>query len=129
MAVKTGAEHPEVPAHKNVPKTAANYEHVAAMEALEKLAERVREAGRIMDEMARLLMRSKDDQRDLRMRQLLDLEYVLDLVTEVFEGEGATMWLHARNRQLDGERPLDLIARNETDRVIALLDRLADGNF
>lgn len=64
-----------------------------------------------------------------RLRQLLDLEYVLDLVTEVFEGEGATMWLHARNRQLDGERPLDLIAGNDTDRVIALLDRLADGNF
>src|SRR4051794_27579983 len=42
-----------------------------------------------------------------RLRQLLDLEYVLDLVTEVFDDEGATMWLHARNRQLDGERPLD----------------------
>jgi len=64
-----------------------------------------------------------------RLRQLLDLEYVLDLVTEVFDEEGATMWLHARNRQLDGERPLDLITKNETDRVINLLDRLADGNF
>jgi uncharacterized protein (DUF2384 family) len=64
-----------------------------------------------------------------RLRQLLDLEYVLDLVSEVFDDEGATMWLHARNRQLDGERPLDLIANNETDRVIGLLDRLADGNF
>ena len=64
-----------------------------------------------------------------RLRQLLDLEYVLDLVTEVFDDEGATMWLHARNRQLEGERPLDLIAKNETDRVIGLLTRLADGNF
>lgn len=64
-----------------------------------------------------------------RLRQLLDLEYVVDLLADVFEDEGATMWLHARNRQLGGERPLDLIARNETDRVIALLDRLADGNF
>ncbi|GAB3774418.1 uncharacterized protein (DUF2384 family) [Nocardioides ginsengisegetis] len=64
-----------------------------------------------------------------RLRQLLDLAYVLDLVSEVFDDEGATMWLHARNRQLDGERPLDLIAQHETDRVITLLDRLADGNF
>lgn len=64
-----------------------------------------------------------------RLRRLLDLEYVLDLVSEVFDDEGATMWLHARNRQLDGERPLDLVAQNETDRVIGLLDRLADGNF
>lgn len=64
-----------------------------------------------------------------RLRQLLDLEYVVELVTEIYEDEGATMWLHARNRQLDGERPLDLIAKNETDRVIGLLDRLASGNF
>lgn len=64
-----------------------------------------------------------------KLRQLLDLEYVLDLVTEIFDDEGAALWLHARNRQLDGERPLDLITKNETDRVIGLLDRLADGNF
>jgi uncharacterized protein (DUF2384 family) len=64
-----------------------------------------------------------------RLRQLLDIGYVLDLAAEVFDEEGVTMWLHGRNRQLDGERPLDLIAKNETDRVIGLLDRLADGNF
>lgn len=64
-----------------------------------------------------------------RLRQLLDLAYVLDLATEVFDDDGASMWLHARNRQLDGERPLNLIAKNETDRVIRLLTRLADGNF
>lgn len=64
-----------------------------------------------------------------RLRQLLDLVYILDLVTEVFDDEGATTWLHARNRQLHGERPLDLIAKNETDLVINFLDRLADGNF
>ena len=64
-----------------------------------------------------------------RLRQLLDLEYVLELIAEVFDDEGSTMWLHARNRQLDGERPLDLISQNETERVIGLLDRLADGNF
>lgn len=64
-----------------------------------------------------------------RLRQLLDLQYVLDLVSEVFDDEGSLMWLHARNRQLDGSRPLDLVASGETDKVIALLERLADGNF
>jgi len=64
-----------------------------------------------------------------KLRQLLDLVYVMDLVDEVFEEDGSTLWLHARNRQLDGERPLDLIASGDTDRVIAYLDRLADGNF
>ncbi|GAA1761603.1 DUF2384 domain-containing protein [Nocardioides hankookensis] len=64
-----------------------------------------------------------------RLRQLLDLQYVLDLVAEVYDDEGGVMWLHARNRQLEGRRPLDLITDGETDRVIDLLDRLADGNF
>ena len=64
-----------------------------------------------------------------RLRQLLDLEYVMDLACEVFDEEGGAMWLHARNRLLAGERPLDLIAQGETDRVIGVLDRLADGNF
>lgn len=64
-----------------------------------------------------------------RLRQLLDLQYVLDLVTEVFDEEGGELWLHARNRQLQGARPLDLIRDGDTDRVIDFLDRLADGNL
>lgn len=63
-----------------------------------------------------------------RLRQLLDLQYVLDLIAEVFDDEGGVMWLHARNRTLGGERPLDLLASGRTDEVIELLDRLADGN-
>jgi uncharacterized protein (DUF2384 family) len=40
------------------------------------------------------------------------------------------IWLHARNRLLGGERPLDLLSTPEgADEVIKLLDRLADGNF
>ena len=61
-----------------------------------------------------------------RLRQLLDLQYVLDLVGEVFDDEGGVMWLHARNRTLGGERPLNLLAQGRTDEVIDLLDRIAD---
>src|SRR5690348_13167707 len=42
-----------------------------------------------------------------RLRQLLDLQYVLDLMNEIYDHEGGVMWLHARNRMLGGERPLD----------------------
>lgn len=64
-----------------------------------------------------------------RLRQLLDLQYVLDLLGELFDAEGTLLWLHARNRTLGGERPLDLLAAGRADEVIALLDRLADGNM
>lgn len=64
-----------------------------------------------------------------KLRRLLDLKYVLDLVDEVYGLDGATMWLHARNRSLDGRRPLDLIAENRADEVINLLVRIADGNM
>ncbi len=64
-----------------------------------------------------------------RLRQLLDLQYVLDLLAELFDAEGSLLWLHARNRTLHGERPLDLLAAGRTDEVISLLDRLADGNL
>lgn len=64
-----------------------------------------------------------------RLRQLLDLQYVLDLLAELFDTEGSLMWLHARNRTLGGERPLDLLAEGRSDEVIHLLDRLADGNL
>ena len=64
-----------------------------------------------------------------RLQRLLDMKYVVDLVEEVYGEEGASLWLHARNRLLDGHRPLDLIAENRTDEVIDLLDRLADGNL
>lgn len=65
----------------------------------------------------------------VRLRRLLDLKYVLELVEEVYGNDGATLWLHARNRLLEGQRPLDLIAANRADEVIDLLDRLADGNL
>lgn len=64
-----------------------------------------------------------------RLRQLLDLQYVLNLLGEVFDTEGSLMWLHARNRTLGGERPLDLLGSGRTDEVIDVLDRLADGNL
>jgi tRNA-dihydrouridine synthase len=63
------------------------------------------------------------------LRQLLDLQYVLDLMKEVYDADGCMLWLHARNRSLGGKRPLDLMAAGQTDDVIEYLDRLADGNF
>lgn len=51
------------------------------------------------------------------------------IAAEVYDGEGVKIFMTARNRLLDGERPIDLIARGEGQRVIDYLNVLADGNF
>lgn len=51
------------------------------------------------------------------------------IASEIWEDEGVDMWMNGRNRMFDGERPVDLIARGEGQRVIDYLNQLADGNF
>lgn len=64
-----------------------------------------------------------------RLRMLLDLQYVLDLLGEIYTAEGGLLWLHARNRTLAGARPVELLTEGRADEVIELLDQLADGNL
>lgn len=63
-----------------------------------------------------------------RLRLLLDLQYVIDQLDDLFDADGAQLWLQARNRTLDGRRPFDMLVDGHADEVIAYLDRLADGN-
>lgn len=51
------------------------------------------------------------------------------IASEVYDDEGVELFTNARNRVLGGERPIDLIARGEGQRVIDYLNILADGNF
>lgn len=46
---------------------------------------------------------------------------------EVYKPEGVAIWMAARNKLLEGERPVDLIARGECSRVLGLIDALCDG--
>lgn len=64
-----------------------------------------------------------------RLRRLTDLQYVLDMLTDVYDTEGSVIWLNSRNRILEGQRPLDLLTEGRTDEVIELLQQLSDGNM
>lgn len=44
-----------------------------------------------------------------------------------YKPEGVDIWLRARNRMLNGERPEDLIARGEAPRVYWLAVALSEG--
>ncbi len=59
--------------------------------------------------------------------QLLGIHYLVQRLREVYQPEGVEIWLHARNREFEGQRPLDLLSAGEYERVLAAVERLHDG--
>ena len=59
--------------------------------------------------------------------RLLELRAVVDLVRAVMSDDAARFWLRSPNRDLGYEKPLDLIAEGEYQRVVNLLLALAEG--
>ena len=64
-----------------------------------------------------------------RLDRLLWLDWIADQLHEVYEPEEARLWLFAPHPELDGKRPADLIAANQTDEVLAIIDRLRSGAY
>jgi len=59
--------------------------------------------------------------------RLLDLGYVIELLSEVYDEEGVEIWLHGRNRSLDARRPLDVLIDGDFPAVLAAVERLTSG--
>lgn len=64
--------------------------------------------------------------RDAEER-LLELKAVVDLLRRVIRDDAARLWLRAPNPELGYEKPLDLIAAGQYQRVIDLLLAMAEG--
>jgi transcriptional regulator with XRE-family HTH domain len=60
-----------------------------------------------------------------RARRLLDLQYVVRELRTAYTDEGVQIWLHARNRNLDRQRPIDLLVSGEVDRVLEEAERVS----
>lgn len=65
---------------------------------------------------------------DSRSR-LLELKYVVDQLREVYTEEGVEIWLHGRNRSLDGQRPVALLEAGQFDAVLEAIERLRTGTM
>ncbi|WP_420640236.1 antitoxin Xre/MbcA/ParS toxin-binding domain-containing protein [Candidatus Poriferisocius sp.] len=65
--------------------------------------------------------------RDVSRDRLVDVHYLVQQLAEVYKPEGVDIWLHARNRALDGERPIDLLAQGEFKLVLDAVNRLRSG--
>lgn len=62
-------------------------------------------------------------------KRLLELEYIVDSLSDFYEPKEARLWLFARQRLLGGATPAELVQAGRTQEVIALLDQLRDGVF
>jgi hypothetical protein len=62
-------------------------------------------------------------------RALLDLEYVVDQLADLYEPDEARLWLFARQKLLNGEVPAELIRQRRTDEVIKIIRQLLEGVY
>ena len=57
--------------------------------------------------------------------RLLDVQYVVEELRDVYTDEGIEIWLRARNRNFGGARPIDLITAGDIDTVLQEAQRLS----
>lgn len=61
------------------------------------------------------------------LERLVDLNYLVERLSDVYVPEGIEIWLHGRNRALGGERPIDLLEADQFDVVVNLVEQLTNG--
>ncbi len=70
---------------------------------------------------------SKAEPRRESEERLLELKAVVDLLRRVVGDDAARLWLRSPNPELGYDKPLDLVAAGQYQRVIDLLLALAEG--
>lgn len=67
--------------------------------------------------------------RPVAQKRLMELEYIVDQLSDIYTPEEARLWLYARQKLLGGAVPALLIQENRTDELIAVIDQLREGVF
>lgn len=62
-------------------------------------------------------------------RTLLELEYIIDELSDFYEPQEARLWLFSRQKLLDGRIPAELIQQGQTEVVRSMIAQLRDGVF
>ena len=60
-------------------------------------------------------------------KQLLELEFVIDKLADIYEPHDARLWLFARQRLLGDQVPAEMIQQGRVDDVLAAVNQLLDG--
>jgi DNA-binding XRE family transcriptional regulator len=59
--------------------------------------------------------------------RLLDVHHIVAALRDVYTAEGIEIWLRSRNRDLGGQRPLDLLAEGRIDEVVQEVEHVTGG--
>jgi hypothetical protein len=59
--------------------------------------------------------------------RLLELAYIVERLSDVYRPEGIDIWIHGRNRDLGGQRPIDLLRQGDFAAVLNAVERLETG--
>ena len=62
-------------------------------------------------------------------RQLLELEWIVEKLTNFYTPQEARFWLFSRQELLDGKTPADLIADDKSEEVLAAIAQLREAVF
>lgn len=62
-------------------------------------------------------------------KQLLELEFIVDQLSDFYEPQEARLWMFSRQKALGGEIPADLIQKGRVDEVLKAVNQLRDGVF
>jgi uncharacterized protein (DUF2384 family) len=62
-------------------------------------------------------------------RILLDLDYVVERLADLYEPDEARVWLFSRQKVLDGKIPSELIQRGHADTVIKIIRQIEEGVY
>ena len=60
-------------------------------------------------------------------KQLLELEYIVDQLSDFYEPDEARLWLFSRQKLLGGASPAELIQKGRVDDVLLAINQLRDG--
>lgn len=100
--------------------------------AIERLGLTYEEVGDIVDASPRSVVRWTAGQvvpQRLNKQRLIELAYVADALAEVLPRDQANVWMFSPNRLLEHRKPADLVRDGEYQRVLALIDAMAEGVF
>jgi len=59
--------------------------------------------------------------------RLVDVHYIVRQLEEVYRPDGIEIWLHSRNSELDGRRPIDMLIGGTFEPVVHSVLRLRAG--
>lgn len=91
-----------------------------------------RELAQILGTTPQTLYRWRNSQAEPNrehLQRILDLHYLVEELSDLYEPSEARIWLFSRHRLLGGRRPVELLSEGDIDSILSLIAQLRDAAF